>query len=101
MSNPTPTHLILPFQAQDIQTEAWLSFEETRKLFPAGRVRITRSYPGAPHAIGWTVFYRQPRAFAYLGEPLFESESKAQHYFRRTYRPEKDAFDELYTYSHI
>jgi hypothetical protein len=101
MGDPNFPRLVLPFQAQGVPHGKFLTFDEVTELLPRGMVRIQRCYPGAPHAIGWTVFYRQPYAFIYLNEPFFPTEGEARRYFRRTYRPEVEAFDELYTYSHI
>ena len=101
MGDPNIPRLLLPFRAQEIQSGRVLTFHEAIDLLHTGRVRIERSYPGAPHAAGWTVFYRHPNAYVYLNEPLFLTEREARRYFRRTYRPEAEAFDELYTYSHI
>ncbi len=101
MGDPNFPRLVLPFWAHEVPSSRPLTFEETTDLLQTGLARIQRSYPGAPHAIGWTVFHRQPCAYIHLNEPLFVTEQEARRYFKRTYRPEKDAFDELYTYSHI
>jgi len=101
MGDPNFPRLMLPFQAQGVPSGRFLTFDEAAELLPTGRVRIQRSYPGAPHAIGWTVFYRQPYAYIHLNEPLFLTEGEVRRYFKRTYQPETEAFDELYTYSHI
>jgi len=49
------------------------------------RVQIERSYPGAPEAIGWTIFRRTPRKFVYENEPLFRFERGARRYIRKAY----------------
>ena len=101
MSEPNFPRLVLPFQAQGVPSGKFLTYDEAIELLPRGMVRIQRCYPGASRATGWTVFYRQPYAYIHLNEPLFLTEGEARRYFRRTYRPEVEAFDELYTYSHI
>ena len=101
MGEPNFSRLVLPFQAQGVPSGKFLTFDEAIELLPRGMVRIQRCYPGAPRATGWTVFYRQPNAYIHLNEPLFLTEGEARRYFRRTYQPEVEAFDELYTYSHI
>ncbi len=101
MGDPNLPRLVLPFQAHEVPSGRPLSFEQTTETLRAGLVRIQRSFPGAPHAIGWTVFYRQPYAYIHLNEPLFLTEGEARRYFRRTYQPQMEVLDDLYIYSHI
>jgi hypothetical protein len=96
MDNLQTRRLVLPFQARDAQTRQLLSLDQALQLMDSGRVLIERSYPGAPQAAGWTVFYRQPLAYTYLGDPLFATQQQAQRYFRQTYQPEVPTLDELY-----
>ena len=70
----TANLVILPFKASVLATGQRLTFTEAltmryRKQTPD--LRIERSYPGAPEAIGWTIFQRTACAYLYEGEPLF------------------------------
>ena len=69
-----------------------------------GTMQIERSYPGAPHAIGWTIFRRTPRKYLYENEILFRIERGA----RRSLRVRKAyvihysfTSDDGMTYSHL
>jgi hypothetical protein len=48
-------------------------------------VRIERSQPGAPDAIGWTIFRRTTQAYLYENDPLFRFERGARRYIRTAY----------------
>ena len=84
-----PPLVILPFKAADRQTGQPLSsFEEVEDPFSRGlgyRVRIERSYPGAPEAIGWTIFFRTRETYVYSGAPLTASEHECRQYIRQAY----------------
>jgi len=65
-------------------------------------IQIARSYPGAPEAIGWTVFHRTSRAYYYVNEPIFRSERGARSHIRKVYAIQYSLnTDDLMTYSHI
>jgi hypothetical protein len=59
MGDPSLSRLVLPFQAQMIPSGRTLTFEEAAERLRSSGVRIQRSYPGAPCAIRWTIFYRK------------------------------------------
>ena len=83
-----PDLIILPFQAALNETNIPLKFEQTLRLLRSrGRehVRIERSHPGAPDAIGWTIFRRTPKKYLYESEPLFRFERGARRYIRKAY----------------
>lgn len=66
-------------------------------------VQIERSYPGAPHAIGWTIFRRTAVKYLYEDEPLFRFERGARRYIRKAYaiRYSLADNDDGMTYSHL
>jgi hypothetical protein len=83
-----PDLIILPFKAALIETNIPLTFEQTLRLLRSRdreRVRIERSQPGAPDAIGWTIFRRTPKKYLYENEPLFRFERGARRYIRKAY----------------
>ena len=88
MKPSKPDLLVLPFTAVIEGTSIHLAFEQVlfmlRKAAGA-RVRIERSYPGAPHAIGWTIFRRTTRKYLYENEPLFRFERGARKYIFKAY----------------
>jgi hypothetical protein len=43
---------------------------------------LVRSYPGDPAAIGWTVFTRDSRCYAYTGDPVYETEREALKFLK-------------------
>jgi len=58
MNNPNPELVILPFTAKTKLTDIHLSFDQLMFLLNKGHrhsIQIERSYPGAPHTIGWTI----------------------------------------------
>ena len=99
MSTPNPLRVSLPFKATLRDNGEPLTFEEVQACCLRGhngrqvrdhkdQVRIERSYPGSPEAIGWTVFFRRPKAYAYEGDPIFRSERQVRRHFRQTFVPE-------------
>jgi len=81
-----PDLVILPFKAALTGSDIPLTLEQSLFLLRSGlRVQIERSYPGAPEAIGWTIFRRTPRKFVYENEPLFRFERGARRYIRKAY----------------
>lgn len=83
-----PDLIILPFKASVRDTGQPLTFVQARALQLAGQmefVRIERSHPGAPEAIGWTFFERTPRAYVHTGDPLFDQEREARRHMRQAY----------------
>jgi len=47
---------------------------------PAGK--IVRTYPGDPSAVGWTAFIRTRGGYAYLDEPIYETEAQALKFLK-------------------
>ncbi|MBI5943660.1 MAG: hypothetical protein HY864_04770 [Chloroflexi bacterium] len=81
-----PDLVILPFKAALIGSDITLTLEQTLSMLRSGlRVQIERSQPGAPDAIGWTIFRRTPRKYLYENEPLFRFERGARRYIRKVY----------------
>jgi hypothetical protein len=81
-----PELLVLPFEAGLLGTAPHLTFEQTTFMLRKGEsVQIERSYPGAPHAIGWTIFRRTRRKYLYENEPLFRFERGARKYIRKAH----------------
>ncbi len=105
MNNPNPELVVLPFQATLAGSAKFLTFEQALTMLRRGqrtRLRIERSYPGAPHAIGWTIFRRTRRAFLHEGEPFFRLEHSARGYLRKLYAIEYALnTDDAMTYSHL
>lgn len=105
MEPPKPDLLALPFSAVIAGTAIHLALDEALSMLrKAGgaHVRIERSYPGAPHAIGWTIFRRIPRKYLYENEPLFRFERGARRYIRKAYAIQHSlTSDDGMTYSHI
>ena len=88
MNNPNPELVVLPFTAKIKTTNMHLTFDELTLLLNRGHrqsVQIERSYPGAPHCIGWTIFKRTPKAWLYENEPIFRHERGARRYIRKAY----------------
>ena len=98
-----PDLVILPFKASLPDTELPLTLEQTLSLLRSGlRVHIERSQPGAPDAIGWTIFRRTPRKYLYENEPLFRFERGARRYIRKAYAIHYSLLgDDGMTYSHL
>ncbi len=81
-----PDLVILPFKATLPESAEALTLEQTLSLLRSGvHVQIERSQPGAPDAIGWTIFRRTPRKYLYENEPLFRFERGARCYIRKAY----------------
>ena len=105
MKPPKPDLVVLPFTAVIAGTSIHLTLEQALfmlKRVDGARVRIERSYPGAPHAIGWTIFHRTPRKYVYESEPLFRFERGARRYIRKAYAIHYSfTSDDGMTYSHL
>ena len=81
-----PDLVILPFKVTLPEAALPLTLERTLSLLRSGvHVQIERSQPGAPDAIGWTIFRRVPRKYLYENEPLFRFERGARRYIRKVY----------------
>ena len=81
-----PDLVILPFKATLPDVSLPLTLEQTLSSLRSGvHVQIERSQPGAPDAIGWTIFRRTPRMYLYENEPLFRFERGARRYIRKAY----------------
>ena len=98
-----PDLVILPFKAVLIGSDISLTLEQTLSLLRSGvHVQIERSQPGAPDAIGWTIFLRTPRKYLYENEPLFRFERGARRYIRKAYAIHYSLLgDDGMTYSHL
>ncbi|MBI5963673.1 MAG: hypothetical protein HY863_09385 [Chloroflexi bacterium] len=105
MTNLKPELLVLPFMALIAGTSIHLAFDEVLSMLrkAAGtHVHIELSYPGAPHAIGWTIFRRSPRKYLYENQPLFRFERGARRYIRKAYAIHYSlTSDDGMTYSHL
>ena len=105
MKPSKPDLVVLPFTAVIAGTSIHLTLEQALSMLKrvdGARVRIERSYPGAPHAIGWTVFHRTPRKYLYENEPLFRFERGARRYIRKAYAIHYSfTSDDGITYSHL
>jgi hypothetical protein len=98
-----PDLVILPFKATPPEAALPLTLEQTRSLLRRGvHVQIERSQPGAPDAIGWTIFRRTPRKYLYENEPLFRFERGARRYIRKAYAIHYSLLgDDGMTHSHL
>jgi len=98
-----PELLVLPFQACLAHSPDFLTLDEALLAWRQSRpLDLERSYPGAPHAVGWTIFRRTRLAFVYEGEPLFRFEGAARRYLRRIYAIQHSlAGDDGLTLSHL
>jgi len=98
-----PDLVILPFKAVLIGLDISLTLEQTLSLLRSGvHVQIERSQPGAPDAIGWTIFRRTSRKYLYENEPLFRFERGARRYIRKAYAIHYSLLgDDGMTYSHL
>ena len=105
MKPSKPDLVVLPFTAVIAETSIHLTLEQALSMLKrvdGARVRIERSYPGAPHAIGWTIFHRTPRKYLYEKEPLFRFERGAHRYIRKAYAIHYSLTgDDGMTYSHL
>lgn len=81
-----PDLVVLPFKASLPGSDECLTLVQALSLLRQGaRVRIERSQPGAPDAIGWTIFRRTTQAYLYENDPLFRFERGARIYIRTAY----------------
>ena len=100
-----PDLVVLPFMAVIAGTSIHLTLEQALSMLKrvdGAHVRIERSYPGAPHAIGWTIFRRTHRKCMYENEPLFRFERGARRYIRKAYAIHYSlTSDDGMTYSHL
>ena len=98
-----PDLVILPFKATLPGAELPLTLEQTLSLLRSGTpIRIERSQPGAPDAIGWTIFHRTPQKYLHKNEPLFRFERGARRYIRKAYAIHSSLLgDDGMTYSHL
>ena len=81
-----PDLVVLPFMARRIGSDAPLTLDQTLSLLrTTEKVRIERSYPGDPQAIGWTIFRRTRTEYLYENEPLFRFERCARRHVRSAY----------------
>ncbi len=105
MKPSKPDLVVLPFTAVIAGTSIHLTLEQALSMLKrvdGAHVRIERSYPGAPHAIGWTIFRRTPRKYLYEKEPLFRFERGARRYIRKAYAIQYSlTSDDGMTYSHL
>ena len=98
-----PDLVILPFKATLPNVSLPLTLDQTLSLLRSGvHVQIERSQPGAPDAIGWTIFCRTPRKYLYENEPLFRFERGARRYIRKAYAIHYSLLgDDGMTHSHL
>ncbi len=100
-----PDLIVLPFKAGLVGSTTSLTLDQTLFLLrgkQGGTIQIERSYPGAPHAIGWTIFRRTPRKYLYENEPLFRFERGARRYIRKAYAIHYSlTSDDGMTHSHL
>ena len=105
MTASKPALLVLPFQARVPGTFEFLSIDVVLRMVNNRQrpmIHIERSYPGARHAIGWTIFRRTVRSYLYENEPLFRFERGARRYIRKAYAIHYSLLgDDGMTYSHL
>ena len=105
MKPSKPDLVVLPFMAVIAGTSIHLTLDQALSMLrkaEGARVRIERSYPGAPHAVGWTIFRRTPRRYLYENEPFFRFERGARRYIRKAYAIHCSlTSDDGMTYSHL
>ena len=86
MNHANPELVVLPFQARLAGDSTFLTFNQAQALrLLRAPLRIERSYPGAPQAIGWTIFRRTPKSYVHEGETLYASETGARKRLRQAY----------------
>ena len=86
MDHSNPELVVLPFQARLAGDPTFLTFNQVQALrLLRAPLLIERSYPGAPQAIGWTIFRRAPRKYIHEGETLYASETRARKRLRQVY----------------
>jgi len=98
-----PDLVILPFKATLPNVSLPFTLDQTLSLLRSGvHVQIERSQPGAPDAIGWTIFRRTTRKYLYENEPLFRFERGARRYIRKAYAIHYSLLgDDGMTHSHL
>ena len=106
MNASKPDLVILPFTAMIQGTSIHPTFERAIEMLRKGngsQMQIERSYPGAPHAIGWTIFRCTAVKYLYEDEPLFRFEHGARRYIRKAYaiRYSLMGDDDGMTYSYL
>lgn len=105
MPNPNPELVILPFTAKIKTTDIHLTFDQLMFLLKKGhriQIQIERSYPGAPHAIGWTIFRRTTKAYLYENEPFSRFERGARQHIRKAYAVHHSlGGEDCLTHSHL
>ena len=88
MKLPKPDLVVLPFKATLAGFGTPVTLERAVSLL-RGRhrrlVHIERSTPGAPDAIGWTIFRRTPKTYLHENEPFFRHEHAARRHIREAY----------------
>jgi len=96
--------VVLPFKATVLETAQRLTFKQALTMLYSGQkdgLLIERSYPGAPEAIGWTVFERTPHTYLYKSDPLFRDERGARRHIRKVYAIRQDLSDDILTVSSL
>ena len=107
MLSSKPDLIVLPFKAMLVGPNTPLALDLTLFLSRGKQwetIQIERSYPGAPHAIGWTIFRRTPRKYLYENEILFRFERGARRSrsVRKAYAIHYSlTSDDGMTYSHL
>jgi len=105
MNNPNPELVVLPFTAKIKMANIYITFDQLMFLLNKGNghsIQIERSYPGAPGAIGWTIFQRTSKAWLYENEPFFRFERGARRYIHQAYAIHYALVGgEEQTYSHL
>mgnify|MGYP001168742869 FL=1 len=104
MDHVNPELLVLPFQARLAGDPTFLTFNQALALrLLRAALLIERSYPGAPQAIGWTIFRRTPQTYVHEGEMLHASETGARKHLRQVYAIHYSLVGEhdALTYSHL
>lgn len=105
MNQSKPDLLVLPFMTVLQGTPIQITFYQTMNMLRKGnkaQIKIERSYPGSPHAIGWTIFRRTTMKYLYENEPLFRFERGARRYIRKAYAIHYSlSSEDGMTYSHL
>ena len=104
MDHANPELIVLPFQARLAGDPTFLTFTQVQALrLLRAPLLIERSYPGAPQAIGWTIFRRTPKKYVYEGETLCASETGARKRLRQVYAIHYSLVGEhdALTYAHL
>jgi hypothetical protein len=86
--NHKPDLVLLPFKVSVHDTGQPLTLAQAQAMLASGQaefVRIERSHPGAPEALGWTFFERTRMAYVHTGDPLFAAEREARRHLRTAY----------------